>query len=111
MPPLSKLQQPKALDAGLTSHSAVETRQNDEQEKAAPTPAKRKLSYKDARELEQLPARIESLESEIAARTDAMHDSAFYKQDAAAITAANQALANLQADLNAAYERWQQLEG
>ena len=72
--------------------------------------AKRKLSYKDARELELLPARIETLETEIAARTEAMHDPAFFKQDSAAITAANQALATLQAELDAAYRRWQELE-
>jgi len=99
----SALDKEKALDSGL--------RTNGEQEKATPTPAKRKLSYKDARELEQLPARIEALESEIAARTEAMHDPAFYKQDAAAIASANQALAALQAELDTAYQRWQQLEG
>ena len=73
--------------------------------------AKRKLSYKDARELEQLPARIEALESEIAARTQAMQDPAFFRQDNAAITAANSALAALQAELEAAYARWQTLDG
>ena len=44
---------------------AVESRRDDEQKQ------KRKLSYKDARELEQLPARIETLENDIAARTAA----------------------------------------
>ena len=72
--------------------------------------SKRKPSYKDVRELELLPARIESLEADIAARTQAMHDPGFYRQDAAAITAANQALAALQAELDAAYARWQELE-
>ena len=38
-----------------------------------PASGKRKLSYKDTRELEQLPARIESLEAEIAARSEAMN--------------------------------------
>jgi ATP-binding cassette subfamily F protein uup len=71
---------------------------------------KQKLSYKDARELELLPARIEALETEIAARTRAMHDPAFFKQDSATITAANQSLAALQAELDAAYARWQELE-
>ena len=71
---------------------------------------KQKLSYKDARELELLPARIELLETEIAARTAAMHDPEFFKRDGSAITAANQALAALQADLDAAYARWQELE-
>jgi ATP-binding cassette subfamily F protein uup len=77
---------------------------------ASSTP-RRKLSYKDARELELLPARIETLENEIAARTAAMHDPAFFKQDGAAITAANQALATFQTELDAAYARWQELEG
>jgi len=71
---------------------------------------KRKLSYKDARELELLPARLEALEAEMAARTQAMHDPAFFKQDSATVTAANQALAALQAELDAAYARWQELE-
>jgi ATP-binding cassette subfamily F protein uup len=77
---------------------------------AASSP-RRKLSYKDARELELLPARIETLENDIAARTQAMHDPSFFKQDSAAITGANQALAALQAELDAAYARWQKLEG
>ena len=92
----------KTPDSGL--------RRGDEEEKAA-APAKRRLSYKDARELEQLPARIEALESDIAQRTQAMHDPAFFKQDNAAIAAANAALAQLQRELDAAYARWQALEG
>ena len=40
---------------------------------AAPlAPAKAKLSYKDARELEQLPARIDALEAELATLAAAM---------------------------------------
>ena len=72
--------------------------------------SKRKLSFKDARELEQLPARIEALETEIAARTQAMHDPVFYKQDAATIAAAGAAMAKLQVELDAAYARWQILD-
>jgi ATP-binding cassette subfamily F protein uup len=72
---------------------------------------KRKLSYKDARELEQLPARIEQLEAEIAKRADAMNDPSFYQQDNAAIQQANDALAKVQAELESAYARWAELEG
>src|SRR5690606_41898445 len=56
---------------------------------AAPVqaPARRKLSYKDQRELEQLPARIEQLEARVAALTDSMHDPAFYLRDGAALAA------------------------
>ena len=86
----------ESLDSGF--------RRNDEQK------IKRKLSYKDARELELLPARIEALESEIAARTQAMQDPAFFKQSSAAVSAINQTLATLQAELDTAYTRWQELE-
>ncbi|RDS79101.1 ATP-binding cassette domain-containing protein [Dyella monticola] len=77
---------------------------------ASETP-KRKLSYKDARELEQLPARIEQLETEIAARAEAMNDPSFYQQDSTAIQRANDALAKAQAELELAYARWTELEG
>jgi ABC transport system ATP-binding/permease protein len=87
--------------------------------KPAPTPElaansdkpKRKLSYKDARELEQLPARIEQLEADVAARAEAMNDPSFYQQDSAAIQRANDALAKVQAALELAYARWTELEG
>ena len=95
--------------AGLSSparHSGV--RRNDEQG-SIPAP-RRKLNFKDARELELLPARIEKLEAEIAVRTQAMHDPAFYKQDAAGIAAAGAAMNALQAELDAAYARWQALD-
>ncbi|HVI25156.1 MAG TPA: ATP-binding cassette domain-containing protein [Xanthomonadaceae bacterium] len=79
----------------------------------APQPAtqKRKLSYKETRELEQLPARIEALETRIAELTALSGDPAFYKRDAAAITAHNAELADAQAALDAAYARWAELEG
>jgi ATP-binding cassette subfamily F protein uup len=73
--------------------------------------AKRKLSFKDQRALEQLPARIEQMESEIAAQAAAMNDPAFFQQDSSAIVQANQKLAVLQAELEAAYTRWAELGG
>jgi ABC transport system ATP-binding/permease protein len=76
-----------------------------------PAKAKRKLSYKDARELEQLPLRIEQLEADIAAKTAAMNDPGFYQQDNAAIVRANDALSAVQAELDAAYARWSELDG
>src|SRR5690606_26453030 len=72
---------------------------------AAATPPRRKLSYKETRELEQLPAVIERLEAELAARGEAMNDPAYFQQGAAAITAANAAVSTLQAELDAAYAR------
>ncbi len=74
-------------------------------------PEQRKLSYKEQRELEQLPARIEALEARLAEAGEAMSDPAFFKQDTDAITAANEALAATQAELDAAYARWAELDG
>jgi ATP-binding cassette subfamily F protein uup len=77
---------------------------------APPQPAKRRLSYKDQKELETLPARIEQLEGRVAALTDAMHAPTFFQQDSAAIVAHNAALAQAQAELDAAFGRWMELD-
>jgi ATP-binding cassette subfamily F protein uup len=78
--------------------------------KAEPALAKRKLSYKETLELEKLPKRIEELEASLEAMTAAMNDPAFFQQGAQAIVQANERLANAQAELDAAYARWQELE-
>ncbi len=77
---------------------------------AEPAAAKRKLSYKDARELEQLPLKIETLEKDVEGLTAAMNDPAFYQRSAADMAAHNAKLAKVQADLDAAYARWEELD-
>jgi ATP-binding cassette subfamily F protein uup len=79
---------------------------------AAPAAAaKRKLSYKDARELEQLPARIETLEAELATLASAMSDAGFYQQDPGAVAAHTRRMAEAQQELDTAYARWGELDG
>jgi len=81
---------------------------------ATPTPSaaprKRKLSYKESRELDELPERITQLEARIAQMGERQQDPAFYRQDSTAIIAASAELATLQSELDAAYRRWQELE-
>jgi len=101
-------QRPGAL---FNAESAAPAKATPGAKPAAQPEAKRKLSYKDARELETLPATVEALESEVAQRTAAMNQPAFFQQDSAAMQAANQALAAVQAKLDAAYLRWSQLDG
>jgi ATP-binding cassette subfamily F protein uup len=72
---------------------------------------RRKLSFKDQRELEQLPALIEQLETGIAAHAEAMNAPDYFKQDSTAITRANEVVAKLQAELETAYSRWSELDG
>ena len=78
---------------------------------AEAAPARRKLSVKDARELEQLPAKIEQLERDVEGLTGAMNDPAFYTRSSAEVTAHTQQLARVQAELDAAYARWEELDG
>ncbi len=78
---------------------------------AAPAAPKRKLAYKEARELEQLPKTIEKLEGDVEGLTAAMNDPSFYTRSSAEVTAHTQQLAKVQAELDAAYARWEELEG
>lgn len=81
------------------------------EEKANPTAVTKKRSYKDQRELETLPAKIEKLESDIAELQAAMNSASFYQQDKTAINAAQLRWQQLQSDLQQAYQRWQDLDG
>jgi len=103
-----------ARRAGAPADASKKTAQPSESEAQAGTaavPARRKLGFNETRELEQLPARIESLETRIGALGEAMQDPAFYQQAATAIVAANDELAGLQRELDAAYARWTELDG
>ena len=88
----------------------IEAPSKERREEPAPAPTKRKLSWKETRELEALPARIEQLETDLAAMNARLEDPAFYRQDSAAIVTANAAMAAKQAELDEAYARWQSLE-
>jgi len=68
----------------------------------------RKLSYKDQRELEQLPARIETLEAEQAALHARLSDPALYQQEGG-IAKASARLEEVEAELAEAYARWEAL--
>ncbi|AZC03276.1 TPA: ATP-binding cassette domain-containing protein [Acinetobacter nosocomialis] len=83
-----------------------------EAEKAAAqsTVKKVKLSYKDQRELEQLPAEIEKLEVEQAELSDKLADGSWFVSDADAATQASQRLAEIEELLLEKLERWDELE-
>jgi ATP-binding cassette subfamily F protein uup len=74
-------------------------------------PTRAKLSFKAARELELLPQRIELLEAQVASFTARMGEAGYYQREPAVITIDNAALASAQAELDAAYARWEALEG
>ncbi len=82
--------------------------------KAAPAPAPaankpRKLSYKEQRELDELPARIEALEAEQKRLLELLADPQAYARDPQAAIAAQQRHAQIDDELLAALERWEEL--
>ena len=78
---------------------------------AAKAPEKsRKLSHKERRELETLPARIEELEATIATLHTAMSDPAFYRQEGGRIAETKAKLDAAEAELSTSYTRWESLE-
>ena len=77
---------------------------------AEPPPRKRRISYREQRELAELPERIEQLEAEQAALHQRMADPAFYRQTGSEIAAARERLAELEQSLAAGYARWEALE-
>ncbi len=74
-----------------------------------PADVRSKLSYKEQRELEAIPERIEALEQEQARLHNQMADAAFFKQPAADIANATRRLETIAVELSESYERWSQL--
>jgi ATP-binding cassette subfamily F protein uup len=78
---------------------------------AKPVERKHKLSYKDQRELDALPERIESLESQQAGLEAKMSDPEFYQQEHAVVQDVLAQAAQIEQELEQALERWTELEG
>lgn len=82
---------------------------------AAPAPApvvatKRKLSYKEQRELEELPGKIAALETEQAHLHALLNGTDLYAQGAARINEVTQRVAEIDDELLVLMERWEVLE-
>jgi ATP-binding cassette subfamily F protein uup len=69
-----------------------------------------KLSYKDQRELDALPAEIEGLEAAVAQLQETLADPGFYAQDGDAVRETLARLAATEAELERRVERWGELE-
>ena len=91
----------RPYEAGERKRAAAERRKQNR-----PT----KLSYKDQRELDQLPAEIESLEASIAALQELVAEPDFYSQDHEKVQAKLKELADMEALLEQRIERWSELE-
>ncbi len=70
----------------------------------------RKLGYKERRELEALPYRIETLEAEQQALYKAVSDPDYFKKEKAEITAIRLRLNAVESEIANAYDRWEALD-
>ncbi|MDD0824461.1 ABC transporter ATP-binding protein [Mannheimia sp. AT1] len=80
------------------------------QDKPKTEAKKVKLSYKDQRELEELPAKMEALEAEIEALQAEVNSADFFAKDQSYTQAKLQQLADAELALEQAFERWEELE-
>jgi ABC transport system ATP-binding/permease protein len=76
----------------------------------AKSPERKKLSFKEQRELEQLPDRIAALEAEQGALHGRLADPAFYQGPPEAVREVQARLAKVDAGIDAALLRWEALE-
>jgi ABC transport system ATP-binding/permease protein len=100
-------------DDWLRQHTEIK-RTSDEgikTKKEKQTKEKNKLSFKETRELEELPQKIEAMEKAKAELLELLNSPDFYKtNDPSQVQAINAKLEALDADLAAAYTRWNELE-
>jgi ATP-binding cassette subfamily F protein uup len=76
---------------------------------AAPPPKRAKLSFKEQREFDDLPARIEALEAEQRALAERLADASLYAGPAQQVAAVQSRAAQVDDELLASMERWEAL--
>ncbi len=70
----------------------------------------KKLSFKEQKELDELPALIDALDAQLKEVTEEMSATEFYQQDKESVSHTTQRLSEIEQALELAYKRWQELE-
>jgi ATP-binding cassette subfamily F protein uup len=103
-------QRPESPAPSREPRAASPERATTSSEPRAASPESKKLSYREQRELDGLPGRIESLEAEQRTLNVKIGDPAFYSEPAETIRAAVARLESIEAELSDVYTRWDELE-
>ncbi|SEH89622.1 ATP-binding cassette, subfamily F, uup [Rheinheimera pacifica] len=102
-----RMQTPAATAQKVTKPSQSVTEEIPAQ---ASVSSAKKLSYKEQRELEQLPALLEQLETELEALQQKVNDAEFFKQSAEQTQTTLNQLQQIESKLAQAYARWEELD-
>ena len=83
--------------------------QKPAQKETKPEKKKTKLSFKDQFELDTLPQKIESLETEQEETQNKIAEADFYQQDKKDVDKVLARLSEIEKELETVYERWEEL--
>jgi len=103
-------QRPQPLLKGVSRRDAAGKR-TERRKRPGAGEKPRKITFKEARELEAFPVRIEELEAEQRSLFERMGDPEFYKGEGKEIGRTGARLSELERVLEETYARWQELEG
>lgn len=106
----SQLAAANKQESEKNSVNANSTKQNDSQSNTAIAPAKKKLSYKETKELETLPETIDQLEELIASLQEQVNKADFFSQDEQLSKKILNQLEETESKLEITYARWQELD-
>jgi ATP-binding cassette subfamily F protein uup len=99
----------EATDANAASKASASPAAPSKAEAPAPAAAKTKLSFKEQRELDGLPAKIEALEKEQATINAELADGAIFQKDPKRATEISKRASEIDALVLEAMERWEDL--
>jgi ATP-binding cassette subfamily F protein uup len=101
---------PAAIPAGAPKPAAKAEAKAEAAPVAAPAAKQKKLSYKEQREMEALPALIAQLEDEQKAITEKLADASLYTQQPDEVKRLNQRFTEIDGLLLEALEKWEAIE-
>jgi ATP-binding cassette subfamily F protein uup len=97
-------------DDWLRQRKVEEPEPMKKEKPTAQSAVKKKLSYKEQKELDTLHVKIEQAEQQLASLHEQMSQPAFYKQAASAIATVAQQAQDMEAQLKVMFQRWEELE-
>jgi ATP-binding cassette subfamily F protein uup len=101
----------KSAAGGADKRGAAQAKPTGAVAPVTTAPVRKKLSYKEQRELQELPGRIAALEAEQKSLSDQLADPASYASATVRISEMQERFAQIDEELLHALERWETLDG